>query len=100
MLMSLMRVAARRAAIVFALALVLASLPLPAFAATADSSGPTGNFSLQVTPSPLVTTVKPGILSTSELKIRNAGSSIEKLKIEPRSFTLTSDSQQVKLNDT
>ncbi|MFA5004287.1 MAG: hypothetical protein WC498_03375 [Candidatus Saccharimonadales bacterium] len=58
------------------------------------------DFSLQVTPSPLVTTVKPGQASQLELKIRNAGSQTEKLKVEPRSFTFDNSTGQVKLNDT
>jgi hypothetical protein len=59
-----------------------------------------GNFSLQVTPSPLVTTIKPGQTTTLELKIRNAGTEAEDLKIEPRSFTLDNNSEQIKINDT
>jgi hypothetical protein len=61
---------------------------------------PANDFSLQVTPSPLVTTVKPGQKTELELKIRNGGSSVEELKIEPRSFTLGNDGSTIKLNDT
>jgi hypothetical protein len=58
------------------------------------------DFNLQVTPSPLVTTVKPGAKSQLELKIRNGSSGAENLKIEPRSFSLSNDSTEVKLQDT
>src|SRR5882757_869615 len=58
------------------------------------------DFSLQVTPSPLVATVKPGQTSQLELKIRNAGTGSENLKIEPRSFTFNSKNGQVSLQDT
>lgn len=57
-------------------------------------------FSLQLTPSPLVTTVKPGVASDIELKIRNGGRKTEELKIEPRSFKIDANSQEVKLDDT
>lgn len=58
-----------------------------------------GNFSLQVTPSPLVLSIKPGEKITTELKIRNNGDKTEKLKIEPKSFNIDSDSGNVSLND-
>jgi hypothetical protein len=58
-----------------------------------------GDFSLQVTPSPLVATVKPGQTTELELKIRNAGSQTEKLKIEPRRFSFSSKTGEVQLND-
>ncbi|HSX06184.1 MAG TPA: hypothetical protein VLG92_00500 [Candidatus Saccharimonadia bacterium] len=58
------------------------------------------DFNLQVTPSPLVATVKPGIKTQIELKIRNGGSGSEQLKIEPRSFSLSNDSSKVTLLDT
>jgi hypothetical protein len=58
------------------------------------------DFNLQVTPSPLVTTVEPGVKTQVELKIRNGGSGTENLKIEPRAFTLDSGSDKVNLLDT
>ncbi len=69
-------------------------VPLHAFAVSE------GNFSLQVSPSPLVATVKPGEAKELELKIRNASTATEDLKIEPRSFKLDSLSGEVKFNDT
>ena len=66
----------------------------------ADTAAPLGDFNLQVTPSPLVTTVKPGTKSSIELKIRNGSTASEQLKIEPRAFTLSNDSTDVKLQDT
>jgi hypothetical protein len=59
-----------------------------------------GNFSLQVSPSPLVATVKPGTATQLELKIRNSGSDSENLKIEPRSFRIDEKTGQVRLDDT
>ncbi|HSX43166.1 MAG TPA: hypothetical protein VLF59_03710 [Candidatus Saccharimonadales bacterium] len=66
---------------------------------TAPATIPT-DFNLQVTPSPLVITAKPGTRTQVELKIRNGGSGAESLKIEPRSFTLSNDSTKVDLQDT
>lgn len=73
--------------------------PAPAGSGTSASTG-SGEFSLQVTPSPLVTTLKPGTPSELELKIRNAGTTTEELKIEARSFKLGNDTGQVDLDDT
>lgn len=56
------------------------------FAAAAPT--PASDFSLQVSPSPLVETLKPGTDKTIELKIRNSGTGTEELKIEPRKFTV------------
>lgn len=58
-----------------------------------------GEFFLQVSPSPLVSTLKPGQATTLELKIRNAGTQTENLKIAPRAFIIKDD-QQVELDDT
>lgn len=59
-----------------------------------------GEFYLQVSPSPLVVTIKPGQTMSYDLKIRNAGSQPEKLQINPRSFTIDNTSGQVVFNDT
>jgi hypothetical protein len=64
--------------------------------ATAQS---VGAFSIQVTPSPLVTTVKPGETTTLELKVRNAGPATEDLKIVARSFRVDNATQQLKINE-
>ena len=55
-------------------------------------------FSLQVTPSPLVATVKPGTTTTLELSIKNNGDQTETLKIEPRSFHIDTKSGQAQLD--
>ena len=60
----------------------------------------TGNFSLQITPSPLITTLKPGTTTELELKIRNASTETEQLKIESRRFRFDNDSGTVKLDET
>ncbi|MGB4759155.1 MAG: hypothetical protein WBP26_03790 [Candidatus Saccharimonadales bacterium] len=59
-----------------------------------------GEFSLQVTPSPLVTTIKPGVPTEVELRVRNAGGTSEELKIEPRAFSFNSTTGEVELQDT
>lgn len=65
-----------------------------------DVAADTGEFYLQVSPSPLVVTLKPGQTTTYDLKIRNAGSQTEKLKIAPRSFTIDDNTGQIKFDDT
>lgn len=79
---------------VFGIFVVVSTLPITAFAADRQ-----GNFSLQVTPSPLVVSIQPGASNTSELKIRNNGDKSEYLKIEPRSFTVNSDSGAITLGN-
>lgn len=64
------------------------------------AAAPQGNFSLQVTPSPLVTTVKPGEKKEVELKIRNASTSPEELKIEAKSFKFDDATGKVTLDET
>lgn len=59
-----------------------------------------GEFYLQVSPSPLVVTIKPGQTMSYDLKVRNAGSAPEKLKIVPRAFTIDNNSGQVSFDDT
>ena len=83
------------AAAVIAVGAILGSLEVAVHAANV----PTGNFDLQVTPSPLVETVKPGAKSTLQLKIRNAGTAPENLRIDPRSFRYDSTSGKVQLDD-
>ncbi len=78
----------------FAIAMLLTGLT-PRVSAQAQ-----GDFNLQVTPSPIVTTVQPGEKTQVELKIRNAGSGSEQLKIEPRAFTMSNNGESVKLQDT
>lgn len=58
-----------------------------------------GNFALQVSPSPLVSDIKPGSTKTLVLQIKNNSNQTENLKIETRSFTQEGNSNQVKLND-
>ena len=72
-----------------------AAFPFPAQAAGI----PSGDFSIEVSPSPLFATVEPGKSSTLELKIRNASLQSENLKIETRDFTIAKDSQTIQLSN-
>lgn len=71
---------------------VLASLP---GSAQNDSAGP--GFSLQVTPSPLVATIKRGEKSTQELRIRNTSTQTQRLKMDLRSFSVDEKSGKIEL---
>ena len=86
----------KRIATVFLVCLLVAGW-FPSIGHAADIPN---DFNLQVTPSPIVATVQPGSKTQVELKIRNAGSGSEQLKIEPRAFSLSSDGESVKLQDT
>lgn len=57
----------------------------------------TGAFSLQVSPSPLVTLVKPGQTTVVEMKVRNNGPEAEDLKIAPRAFNIDGNSEHLEL---
>ena len=57
------------------------------------------DFSLVITPSPLVATVKPGEPKDLELKIKNSGTSTEILKIEPRKFSVDEKTGKITLDD-
>jgi hypothetical protein len=63
------------------------------------ASAQSGEFALQISPSPLVATLKPNQATTLELKIRNAGTQTEELKIAPRTFKIMAN-QQLELDDT
>lgn len=71
-------------------------LALPAIPAQAAVEG---NFSLQVSPSPLVTTVKPGETKQLPLKIRNASTGTEELKMEIKAFRFDSITGQIKFEE-
>lgn len=72
-----------------------AGLVVPPKSAHADD----GEFFLQVSPSPLVVTMKPGETKSFDLKIRNASSKPEKLAIAPRSFEIDNNGE-IKFDDT
>jgi hypothetical protein len=61
---------------------------LIAISKSVSAADNTGDFSLQISPSPLVLTLKPGQATSVDLKIRNTGSQIENLKVAPRSFKI------------
>lgn len=82
--------------ILFALAVVLSLASLPVQAA----SVPKGDFSLEVSPSPLVAEVKPGESKTLELKIHNASLATEQLKIQARGFTTAHPSGDISITPT
>lgn len=57
------------------------------------------DFSLQVTPSPIVQTLKPGEQKNVDLRIRNNGSQPEQLKAELRSFIFDDATGDIRLTD-
>ncbi len=81
------------------LTLLLAVIGAGAARATAQEDFKIDDFSLQVTPSPIVETIKPGAATTLELKIRNTGSNEETLRVGLSAFTVNSDSGEVTLDN-
>lgn len=58
-----------------------------------------GGFSLQVSPSPLVATVKPGVDTTLQLQIRNTSNDQQSLAMGLRAFSIDDKTGQVELGD-
>ncbi len=56
-------------------------------------------FSLQVTPSPIISTIEPGKKSELEFKVKNGSSKPEKLKVELKSFEINPQTNDVKIKD-
>jgi hypothetical protein len=56
-----------------------------------------GGFAVQVTPSPIVETIQPGVSKTVEVKIRNQNTQNETLKMGLRAFTISSETGEVSL---
>jgi hypothetical protein len=91
-----MRGKARFRSVFVGLVLLMGSLSGTAQAATAPIPS---DFNLQVSPSPLVTTIKPGTKSSIELHIHNSGSGTENLQVQPRAFRYDSKTGNVTLED-
>lgn len=84
---------------VFITTFVVISFLGVAFSLKATDAQQQNDFSLQVSPSPLTLTVKPGETLESELRIRNLGSKQADIKIELREFNYDSNTEQVSLKD-
>lgn len=85
-----------RVSALLAISAVLCGIFAPVGSVNAQSDE---GFSLQVSPSPLVATVRPGTDTTLELQIRNTNLSSQSLKMGLRSFTIDDVTGQVKLGD-
>lgn len=68
--------------------------------ALAHAQTPDEGFSLQVTPSPLVATIKPGTSTTLEMNIRNTNTTAQRLKMGLKTFSVDEQSGQVSLGTT
>ena len=61
---------------------------------------PNDDFSIEVSPAVLAATVKPGMQTNLELRVRNAGKNTENLKIETRSFTQDRSTGEISVSST
>lgn len=85
----------------FAIGVVVASVTAAAVVVNPHTThAQSEGFSLQVTPSPLVATVKPGQKTELELKIRNSGVTTQELKINARSFAMDNTTGEIKIDET
>ncbi len=78
--------------------LVIAAVTLQVFA-TASAGAQTNGFALQVSPSPIIETIKPGTSKTVELKIRNQNTQKETLKMALRAFSVDNETGTVQLKN-
>lgn len=60
-------------------------------------SRPAEGLALQVSPSPLVATIKPGVSTSLELRIRNTGSQRQLLKMGMQAFTIDETTGEINL---
>ncbi len=74
---------------------VASLIPLPALAAQAPDSG----INLQISPLPITLDAEPGKTVSSDLRVRNAGTNTEKLKVTLRTFKSVGDEGNVELKD-
>jgi hypothetical protein len=81
----------------FMAALVGTAFLLSFLAIPVNAQEDKGGFSLQVSPSPLVATIKPGEKSTLELRIRNTNTKTEDLKMGLRTFSVSDLTGEVNL---
>jgi hypothetical protein len=59
-----------------------------------------GDFHIQLVPSPIVKSIKPGVPTDFELEVHNFGVNSENLKIETRKFSVDNKTGQVLFDDT
>ncbi|MEK7602930.1 MAG: hypothetical protein AAB459_01630 [Patescibacteria group bacterium] len=78
--------------------LALLSALAPLFFIRALAQPDNGEFSLQISPSPLVVSVRPGEQKNLDLQIKNNATTTESLKMELRKFKI-SESGEVQLTD-
>lgn len=76
------------------------SLLLSGVSSVYAANTPPSDFSLQISPSVLYTTIKPGTTSDMTLQVRNNGTGTESLKIQPRKFTIDNGTGKVTIDDT
>lgn len=81
-------------AIVFSLLGTFLSVPIVAAQQTPN------DFAIEITPSPVVETIKPGVSTSFDLQVHNKGSGKETLKIAARKFTIDDKTGIVRLDDT
>lgn len=85
------------AALVLSLSLGLAGFGLLAHAKAAAPQD--SGFNLEVSPSPLIESIKPGQNTTVELHIRNRNTITEQLKIELKKFRVKNEKGEVQLSE-
>lgn len=78
-------------------ATVVMILNLSALPVLALTPAPDTGLAIQVSPSPLIVTIKPGEVKTVEIKIYNAGTTVENLKIALQAFKVDRTNSKVTL---
>ncbi|MBW3538598.1 hypothetical protein KY386_03865 [Candidatus Parcubacteria bacterium] len=79
--------------------LLAAAVGLTALAAFPAHAAPTEGINLQISPLPIAVDAQPGKTITTELRIRNAGATPERLKVTLKKFRAEGDEGRVALTD-
>lgn len=87
----------RRILTLFGLVLAL-SIPIY-LARNAAAQTDEGAFSLQVSPSPIITVIKPEVKTSVELQIRNTGLKKEDLRVDLKKFNVNNSTGEIALTD-
>ena len=81
------------------LGVLLCSVLFWIFQMHAHAADQSGGFSLQVTPSPLISTIEPGQQKSLEVRVRNGNTVPERLKMELRTFSIDKTTGQISIGD-
>ena len=85
----------RSTSLMFVASILTLVFMAPGFVAAQESES---GINLQITPSPIIEVIKPGVKQTIEFEIRNAGAEKEDLSVYLRKFSISNETGEVNLS--